>query len=337
MLFAMTALRLAFAVESGIASIVKHRLNLENIRAATQVIDPVFLHTPQFVSEPLSNLLGARVVVKVETVNPLRCFKGRGADYFVSRLKAGERLFTASAGNLGQAMAYACRRRGVHLTVYAGTKANPFKIDRMRALGANVILFGNDFDEAKIESKRAAAQAGVRLVEDSLDVETGEGAGTIGLELAAFSEPLDAVLASLGNGALACGVGVCLKQLSPRTRMIAVQAAGAPAMIESWRSGEVVRYGSIATIADGIGVRMPIPECVEDMNGIIDEGILVREDTLLDAMRMAHQHLGLILEPSGAAGLAALIENKAAFAGQTVAIILCGGNLTPDQIRTWLV
>jgi threonine dehydratase len=313
-----------------------HRLKIENIREAMRVIDPVFLNTPQFVAESLSQIFGARIVVKVETVNPVRCFKGRGADYFVSRLKDGEKLITASAGNLGQAMAYACRRRGIHLTVYASTKANPFKIDRIRALGANVVLFGNDFDEAKIESKRVAAQLGIRMVEDSLDVETGEGAGTIGLELAGFTESLDAVLVGFGNGALACGVGVYLKHVSPKTRIVAVQATGAPAMIESWRRGEIVKYDSISTIADGIGIRIPIPECVEDMNGVIDEGFLVKDETLLEAMQLAHQHLGLILEPSGAAGLAALIENRAAFAGKSVGVILCGGNLTPEQIRNWL-
>src|ERR1044071_542592 len=112
---------------------MRHRLNIENIRKATKVIDPVFLNTPQYLADSFSDALGARVVVKSETANPIRCFKGRGADYYVSKLRPGERLITASAGNLGQAMAYACRRRGIQLTVYASTKANPFKLERMRA------------------------------------------------------------------------------------------------------------------------------------------------------------------------------------------------------------
>lgn len=314
-----------------------HRLKIENIRAAAKVIDPVFLNTPQYVAESLSDALGARVVVKVETANPIRCFKGRGADYYVSKLPPGGQLITASAGNLGQAMAYACRRRRIQLTVYASTRANPLKIARMRALGAEVVLTGNDFDDAKLAAKEAAGRSGVRLVEDSLDVETGEGAGTIGLELAAFGERLDAVAVAFGNGALACGVGVYLKHARPGTRIVAVQAAGAPAMIESWRQGRVVSYDSAATIADGIGIRLPIPECVADMHGAIDEGLFVQERSLVDAMRLAHEHLGLVLEPSGAAGLAALLEHRAAFAGQTVGVVLCGGNLTPEQIRSWLV
>jgi threonine dehydratase len=313
-----------------------HRLKIENIRAAVGVIDPVFLNTPQYVAESLSQVLGVRLVVKIETANPVRCFKGRGAEYFVSKLRRGDTLITASAGNLGQAMAYACRRRGVALTVYASTRANPFKIERMRALGAEVVLFGKDFDDAKLEARRQATRPGVRLVEDSLDVETGEGAGTIGLELAAFPERLDAVVMALGNGALLCGVGVAVKHTSPQTRIVAVQAAGAPAMIESWRQGKVITHDSVATIADGIAIRLPFPECVEDMRGIVDEGVFVQEQSLVEAIRLAHQHLGLVLEPSGAAGLAALLEHRELLAGKTVAVVLCGGNLTPEQMREWL-
>lgn len=312
------------------------RLKIESILEAARVIDPVFLHTPQYVAESLSAQFGVRLVVKVETANPVRCFKGRGAEYFVSRLGRDTALITASAGNLGQAMAYACRQRGVRLTVYAGVSANPYKLERIRALGAGVVQFGRDFDEAKTEARRVATARGIRLVEDSLDVETGEGAGTIGLELAAFPERLDAVLLALGNGALACGTGRYLKHVSPATRIVAVQAAGAPAMTESFLQHRLVRHDTMATIADGIGVRLPIAECVADMRTTIDEALLVRDETILAAMRLAHQHLGLVLEPSGAAGLAAVMEHRARFAGQTVAVVLCGGNLTPEQMRTWL-
>jgi threonine dehydratase len=107
-------------------------------------------------------------------------------------------------------------------------------------------------------------------------------------------------------------------------------------MLESWRQKHVVTFDTISTIADGIGVRIPIPECVQDMEGIIDEGIVVQDATLIDAMQVAHEHLGIVLEPSGAAGLAAILENRERFANQTVAIVLCGGNLTPQQMKLWL-
>ena len=315
---------------------MNHRLRIENIRAAVPSIDPVFLNTPQYHADSLSRLLGTRIAVKVETANPIRSFKGRGAEYLASKIPARTRLITASAGNFGQAMAYACRSRDISPTVYASVNANPLKLERMRALGATVVLQGDDFDAAKIEAKRVAEETGVRLVEDGLDPETGEGAGTIGLELAEWREQFDAVLLPLGNGALACGVGRYLKHVWPEIRVVAIQSAGAPAMLESWRQKRVVTFDSISTIADGIGVRIPIPECVRDMEGIIDHGILVEDASLIEAMRLAHEHLGIVLEPSGAAGLAAILENRARFANQNVAVVLCGGNLTPEQMKLWL-
>ncbi len=97
-----------------------------------------------------------------------------------------------------------------------------------------------------------------------------------------------------------------------------------------------MRFDSISTIADGIGVRIPIPECVQDMEGIVDDGILVKDASLIEAMRLAHEHLGIVLEPSGAAGLAAILRESGPIRGQSVAIVLCGGNLTPEQMKLWL-
>jgi len=315
---------------------MEHRLKIKNIREAARIIDPVFLNTPQYHADSLSRSLGTKVIVKVETANPIRSFKGRGAEYLASKFPKRSRLLTASAGNFGQAVAYACGRREIDLTVYASVNANPFKLERMRMLGATVVLHGEDFDEAKIEAKRVAHATGVRMVEDGFDSETCEGAGTIGMELVEWGGRIDAVLLPLGNGALACGVGRYLKEVSPEIRVIAIQSAGAPAMLESWRQKKMVSFDSISTIADGIGVRIPIPECVRDMEGIIDDGILVNDASLIEATRLAHEQLGIVLEPSGGAGLAAILENRDRFAEQTVAVVLCGGNLTPEQMRLWL-
>ena len=315
---------------------MNHRLKIENIRDAVLPIDPVFLNTPQYHADSLSGLLGVRILVKVETANPIRSFKGRGAEYLASKIPPKTKLMTASAGNFGQAMAYACSRRQISLTVYASVNANPLKLARMRMLGATVVLHGDDFDSAKIEAKRVAGETGIRLVEDGHDVETGEGAGTIGLELMNSKEPFDAVLLPLGNGALACGVGRYLKHVRPEIRVVAIQSQGAPAMLQSWRQKRVVSFDTISTIADGIGVRIPIPECVRDMKGVIDDGIFVQDASLIEAMRLAHEHLGIVLEPSGAAGLAAILENRERFAHRSVAAVLCGGNLTPEQMKLWL-
>lgn len=313
-----------------------HRLSLERVERAAGVIDPVFLHTPQFVCEPLGGELGVRMALKIETLNPIRSFKGRGADLLVSQVAPGTPLVCASAGNFGQAMAYACRKRGVSLTVYAGTTANPLKLERMRALGARVILYGEDFDAAKSEARRAAQESGVRFVEDGLDVETLEGAGTIGLEWLGFPEPLDALLVPLGNGALFTGVVRVLKARSPQTRVIAVQAAGAPAMVESWRAGRVVVHDRIDTIADGIGVRVPIPQAVDDLRGLADDAVLVTENAIVRGMRLIHRHAGIVAEPSAAIGIAALLEHPEAFRDELVGTIVCGSNLTGEQMERWL-
>ena len=316
---------------------MNHRLSLAHIEQAMQVIDPVFLHTPQYRAESLESLLGCRLVVKVETLNPIRSFKGRGASYFVARMLDDAALVCASAGNFGQAMAYACRSKGLHLIVYASIHANPLKVERMRALGAEVRLHGDDFDAAKLEAKRFAAESGTRMVEDSLEPATGEGAGTIGLELLRWPDSFDTIVVPLGNGGLITGVGRWVKAHAPASRIIGVAATGAPAMVESWRAGRIVEHERIDTIADGIGVRVPVPEAVADMHGTIDDAVLVGDQAILRAMRLLHQHLGVVVEPSGAVGVAAILEDRARFEGQLVATIICGGNLTPEQIGQWLV
>jgi len=275
------------------------------------------------------------VALKIETLNPVRSFKGRGADFCVSELPADARPICASAGNFGQAMAYACRRRGLPLTVYASVNANTFKVARMRALGATVVLHGADFDAAKLEAKRVAAVTGARMIEDSLDPATGEGAGTIGLELLAFPEPIATLLVPLGNGALLAGIARVMKERSPGTRVVAVQAAGAPAMTESLRAGRTIVHDQIRTIADGIGVRVPVPEALADLRGLVDDTVLVAEDTIVDAMRLLHRHAGVVTEPSGVVGVAALLEQPALARDGLVATIICGGNLTDEQMRDW--
>jgi threonine dehydratase len=312
-------------------------ISIDRIREAAEVIDPVFKDTPQFVCEPLSERLGVTVVLKVECVNPIRSFKGRGTDYLlhrVGRQPAG--LVCASAGNFGQGMAYAARKRGDPLTVYAAVSANPLKVERMRALGATVVLEGDDFDAAKEAGQRFAASVGALYVEDGLAPEIAEGAGTIALELDRMQVPLDEVLVPLGDASLVNGIGTWVKHFSRATRVIAVVAAGAPAMELSWRAGKVVRTESIDTIADGIAVRVPIPEALATMRSAVDDVMLVTDQELLAAMRLLLVDAGLVVEPAGAAGLAAVMKRRTELAGKRVAVPLSGGNVSEEQIRRWL-
>jgi threonine dehydratase len=310
------------------------RFHLHQIEEAASKIDPVFLHSPQYECDALSKELNTRVVLKIETQNPIRSFKGRGADLLVSQ--ANEPLVCASAGNFGQAMAYACRKWKLPLKIFASINANSFKVKRMKELGGSVILKGMDFDEAKKIAREEAILSGHRFVEDSLDIETAIGAGTIGLELLQYVDAIDAVLIPIGNGALINGVGKVFKEKKAYSKIVGVQAAGAPAMIESWQQGKRITYNSIQTIADGIGVRLPVAEALTDMEEILDEGILVEEKTIIVAMQLLWQKCGVLAEPSAAVGIAALLENPERFKNKSVVVIICGSNLTQEQTTKWL-
>jgi peptide deformylase len=323
-------------VEAGRPS---HRLSLDAIAEAAETVDPVFRSAPQYQCEPLSEILGCHLTLKVETVNPIRSFKGRGADYFMSKvIESGDDrpLVCASAGNFGQAMAYVAGKHRRSLVVYTSENANPLKVERMRGLGAEVRVYGDDFDAAKAEAKRHCEESGARLVEDGRDPEISEGAGSIGVELLATNQLYDFVTVPLGNGALLNGIARWFKAASPATETIGVSSAGADAMEKSWRLGEIVDRQSVDTIADGIAVRAPIPEAVEDMRGTVDDVVLVDDQQIIEAMRLLHRHAGLVTEPAGAVGVAALLADPGRFSGRQIASVIAGSNLTLEGIRTYL-
>jgi threonine dehydratase len=324
--------------EAGHAEADGKRLSLERIEEAARCIDPVFLGSSQYEAEVLGDELRLRLVCKVETANPIRSFKGRGTDYLLHRLGGEEeRLVCASAGNFGQGLAYAARKRNVPLTVFAAQSANPHKVESMRRLGAEVRLEGEDFDEAKAAARALAKSEGWRFVEDGREVEIAEGAGTIALELCRWPEPLDALLVPLGNGALLSGVGAWIKAYAPSTEVIGVCAEGAPAMALSLREGVSKTTQKVDTIADGIAVRVPVKQALSDLSGMVDDVLLVDDRTMVGAMRLLFWKMGLVVEPAGAAGIAALLAHRERFAGTLVATPLCGGNLTGQQVRRWLL
>jgi threonine dehydratase len=313
-------------------------LSLERIREAAVVIDPVFRDSPQFISETLSRRLGMRLLCKVECLNPIRSFKGRGTDYFVHGLGSDSRpLVAASAGNFGQGMAHAARKRGRPVILFAAITANPLKIQMMRSLGADVRLQGAEFDAAKDAARSFAQANNFRYVEDGREPAIAEGAGTIALELGRWPEPIDVVLVPVGNGALINGIGRWLKAFSPQCRIIGVCAVRAPSMAESWRQAKVIETATADTIADGIAVRVPVAPAVAEMARTVDDIVLVSEERLVAAMQLLHQELGLVVEPAGATGVAAALDLTDRLAGQLVATPICGSNVTAEQARAWLI
>jgi threonine dehydratase len=315
------------------------RLRLDRARGAVGEIDPVFLDTPALRCAPLGQALGCSVTLKVETLNPVRSFKGRGTETVaaVARKLGTSRVVCASAGNLGQALAYSGSRRGLDVTVVAARTANPLKIRQIAAFGAAVRLEGEDIEDARLLAREIAEADGAYLVEDALDLATCEGAATIGLELVRDDPRLDVVLVALGGGALASGVGYAVGSLAGNAEVIGIQPLGAPAMALSWRQGTVVETDRIETIADGVAGRCPIPEVLDDLLVVLDDVVLVREDSIKAGMRRLHEHAGLVVEPSAALGIAAVLEDPDRFAGRRVTTILCGSNVAPTDFARWVL
>jgi len=311
-------------------------LEPEAIRAAHAGIHPAFTGTPQYAHEGLSARLGVPVIVKVETVNPIRSFKGRGTWVAVAALAdegsigPDRELVCVSAGNFGQGVAFAARARGVPAVVFCSTRANRAKVARMRALGANVIEVGDDFDAARGSSEIHAARTGATLLVDGDDPRISTGAATLALELTDAAEagqiPAPTVVSvPVGNGALLNGLGSWLRSTAPQCRIVGIQAEGAAAMTNSWRAGRPIDTEEAATYADGIASRVAIPRAVELMRGRVDEMLTVSEDQLRTAQATLTEELGITVEGAAAASWAGLLAT-APHPGAVV-VIVTGSNV----------
>jgi threonine dehydratase len=294
-------------------------LSLERIESAAREIDPVFLDTPQFVSDRLSDEIGREVVVKVETLNPIGSFKARGTSVLGWKLNPALEWVCATAGNFGQGVAYAARKRDASVRIFVPPEAPAAKVQRMRDLGAEV-----EVDE---RPEPAAAEYAVAedklLIVDGLDPAIAEGAGTIGVELTQM-EPVDTAVIQLGDGALITGVARWLKARSPQTKVVGVGASAAPAMAESFAAGRPVSIEPSATIAGPLVVSDPVPESLERVLALVDDLVLVDDDDLRAAMAVIADAIGVLVEPAGAAGVAALSRHPEKVTGDRVAVLLTG-------------
>jgi threonine dehydratase len=295
-------------------------LSPRRIAAAVEQIDPVFLDTPQFVSHRLSERLGREVVVKVETLNPIGSFKGRGTWLLSHELDPARTWVCSTAGNFGQGLAYAARARGAGVDVFVSSAVPPSKVASMRALGARVM-------EAPHPEAAARAHAAERddrfLVVDGLHTEVAEGAGTIGVELASAG-PIDTAVVQIGDGALITGVACHLKSIRPDIRIVGVCAAGAPAIANSFAAGHPIATDGTDTIATALAISEPVPESLTRIRALVDEIVLVDDDDLRSAIDLVAETMGVLVEPAGAAGVAALVRHGDDIASGRVAVLLTG-------------
>ncbi|WP_432460960.1 pyridoxal-phosphate dependent enzyme [Agarivorans sp. QJM3NY_25] len=310
--------------------VAESRISLSKIQRAHQHINPLFTQSRLFRSSFLSQACKANIWLKDETDNPIACFKGRGAEHYLSTVFSPEDkrpIVCASAGNWGLALAWSCQQRKRPLEVFVPSNANPLKVSKIKALGAKIQHYGDDFDSAKEQAKLYSQQHAYCFLEDGKEVAVSEGAGSIGVELLSKGQHFDAVYIPLGNGALINGVARWVKASSPSTQIIGVVPKGADSMYCSWLQSRAVERDSVNTIADGLAVRSPIPEAVMDMQGLVDKVILVDDPQIQRAMEDAETADSLRLEPSGAVAIAGVIamSEEQALQGH-IAVLLTGAN-----------
>src|SRR6266404_7051410 len=295
--------------------------------AAAAIADAI-ARTPTIAASALSELAGAELHLKLETVHRTGSFKERGALNKLLRLDASRRragVVAMSAGNHAQGVAYHAQRLGIPATIVM-PEGTPFiKIDRTEAFGAKVMLKGDSLDSAAVFARDLAAREGLTFVHPYDDPLIVAGQGTIGLELLADFPDLDMIVVPIGGGGVLSGVAIAAKSINPRIEMIGVEAALYPSMHNAVRKLAPNNGGQ--TIAEGIAVKSPGKLTQEIISRLVSDLLLVSEYALERAVQMMAVRQQVIAEGAGAAGLAALIAHGAKFKGKRVGLVVCGGNI----------
>ncbi len=308
--------------------------DLADVLAARQRIAPYLRPTPLYRYPALDALTGAQVWVKHENHQPVGAFKVRGGVNLVSQLSADERrrgVIAASTGNHGQSVAYAADLFAVRATICMPERANPVKVESMQALGAEVVFFGRDFDEAREHCEQLAAEHGYRYIHSGNEPLIVAGVATYALEILETRPDLEAIVVPVGGGSGAAGVCVVAKAVRPSIEVIGVQSEAAPAAYRSWRARELLE-GTNSTFAEGLATRTAFELPQRILQESLDDFVLVSEDALKAATRLMIEKTRNLVEPAGAAALAAVLAAPGRFAGRKVAIVCSGGNISPAQL-----
>lgn len=290
-------------------------------------IDPVFLDTPVMRHPGLDEALGCAVTLKLETLNPIRSFKGRGTEALLAVLPPDTPgVIATSTGNFGQGLTRAAIRRGIASTIVVPAGTSALKLAAMRRLGATVHEVTPAEGNGKSVARRMAADSGLLIIEDGLHAEIDAGAGTIAQELTDAGIEPEVLLVQVGDGALAGGMGAWVRERSPRTRIVGVVAARAPSLARSIEADRDLD-APVETIAEGMAVSHPVPGAVARLRQALDEVVLVSDEGMLRAMRLLAEAAGVIAEPAGAAGIAAILAEPARYRGRSGVSIITGSNV----------
>lgn len=297
---------------------------------AARIISRYHKPTPLNLESGLCDYLDSKVFVKHEFQSPVRSFKIRGALNLVHHLKArGEvsKIITASTGNHGASMAFACQKFGMRITIGVPVDADKSKVALIKEFDAKLEFIGRDLDETKEFLLTDPLPDGVIFIEDGSSPEIVTGTATIGLEIITERPNLDIVFVPVGNGALIGGIGSILKERNSHIKLIGVQSELAPCMALSFKVGGPVNTETCDTFASGMAVRVAIPEAVELMLEVVDDMILVSETELKKAMGLYYRFTGHMLEGAGAAALAGAEKMRSSVKNKNVCLIASGMNV----------
>jgi len=323
------------AAEDGALNGLPRRPGFDDVLQAQKVLRRFLSPTPLYNYPALDAAVGAEVWVKHENYLPIGAFKLRGGINFMAQLPAEQRsqgVVTASTGNHGQSVAYAARLFGIKAVIVVPENANPVKLKAMRANGADVRLLGEDFEAAKEHGQRVAQEEGLRFVSSGDEPALIAGVATHTLELLQEQPDIEAVIAPLGGGSGASGASLVAKTINAGIRTIAVCAEASPAGYLSWRD-RTWREAPNRTAAEGLATGAPFMLPQTMLWDLLDDFVTVSEEEMFAAVRTYLEAAKTLAEPAGASPLAALFQLGGELAGKKVALILSGGNISPQQLR----
>lgn len=310
-------------------------LTVEKINAAREIIRELVPVSRMIQTESVSAASRAKVFLKLESEGPTGSFKVRGAYHAIRRrLEKGNipGVVTSSTGNHGAATAFAAKHLGLPARIYLPENPNPAKRARIAQQNAEIVEVGAFLEESREHAEKFASESGWFNLVDGVDAEMLPGTATIGCEIVEQVTDVDVLLVPVGDSTLIRGLATATKLLKPKTRVIGVQAALAPAYALAFEKGHGLSTDVIDTIADGLSVRDATEENVREIAKCVDEFMLVSEEEMLSAVRHLYEKENVLAEPSGAATTAAILKSDGAFAGKTLVALVSGANLS-DELR----
>ena len=310
-----------------------------DIWRAQEVIRPHVYHTPLLPSRTISEISGAKVLLKAENLQRSGAYKIRGATYKLSRLTPEEQergVIAASAGNHAQGVAIAAAALGVHCTIVMPVGAPLAKVTATQGYGAKVVLHGETYNEAYVHAQEIQRETGATYIHAFDDPDIIAGQGTLALEILADCPEVEAIVVGIGGGGLISGIATAVKTLKPDVRIIGVQASGAASMRAALDAGEIVTLPDISTVADGIATKATGTYTFEIVRSLVDDVVTVDEEEIVRAVLLLLERCKLLVEGAGAVSVAALLSGRLALNGARTVAVLSGGNIDMNLIGCFI-